>query len=63
MDRNRVINAARQLAKVQEETRTYLRARGSYGSSKLYIVDEETGEEISYQEALLLQPTDEKGGE
>lgn len=61
--RNKLIRAAQQLQKVQEETRTYLRARGAaYGGSRLSIVCEDTREEMDYEEALLLQPTDQEEG-
>lgn len=59
--RNKLIRAADLLEKVQSETRTYIRARGSYGSNRLYIVDEDTGQEMAYEEAKLLQPIDEGG--
>ncbi|XJZ25993.1 hypothetical protein ACF5W4_11325 [Bacillota bacterium Lsc_1132] len=62
--RNKLIKAAQQLQEVQEATGTYLRARGlAYGGSRLYIVDESTGEEINYEEALLLQPVESEGEE
>lgn len=56
--RNKLIRAAKQLQEVQEATRTYLRGRGAYGGSTLYIVCEETREEISLEEALLLEPVE-----
>jgi hypothetical protein len=56
--RNKLIKAAKWLQEVQEATGTYLRARGAYGSGRLYIVDENTGEEISYEEAQLLEPVE-----
>jgi hypothetical protein len=57
--RNKLIKAAQQLQQVQEDTGTYLRSRGlAYGGSRLYIVNDQTGEEINYEEALLLQPVE-----
>lgn len=56
--RNRLIKAVKQLQEIHETTRTYIRARGAYGNRTLYIVDEETGQEMPYEEALLLQPVE-----
>lgn len=62
MSRKKLIVAAHVIEKLQEELGVTVKSRGgAYGSSYLVIADNETGEEISYDEAVLLQPAEEGG--